>query len=131
MRSSGEMASPLRIRDRVDRAVGHAAERALEGHHRRRLRRAGWERALDPPDEGLWVSGEPPPRPGSAIEVLIDGENALPAMAEALRGARSHVHIAGWHVTPDFELERDGRRTVLRDLLAELAERVPVRVLPW
>ena len=65
------------------------------------------------------------------MEVLIDGENALPAMADALRSARSHVHIAGWHLTPDFELERGDRPTILRELLAELADRIPVRVLMW
>lgn len=52
-------------------------------------------------------------------------------MAEALRSAKSHIHIAGWHLSSDFELERGEQRTPLRDLLAGLAERVPVRVLMW
>jgi len=88
---------------------------------------------LDPPHEGtsLYAAGDPPPRPGNRLEVLIDGEQALPALAEALAQARSSVHLAGWHVTPDFGLTRhpDARR--LRDLLGELAERVDVRVLLW
>jgi phosphatidylserine/phosphatidylglycerophosphate/cardiolipin synthase-like enzyme len=125
------VATQLRIRDRVDRALGRAAEHAIRAHHRRRLRSGGWERAMDPPQDRLWCGGEPPPRQGNAIDVLIDGENALPAMARAVREARSHVHIAGWHVSPDFELERGERRVVLRDLLAELADRIPVRVLVW
>jgi phosphatidylserine/phosphatidylglycerophosphate/cardiolipin synthase-like enzyme len=41
------------------------------------------------------------------------------------------VHIAGWHITPEFGLTRDARARPLRDLLAELAERVEVRVLLW
>ena len=63
--------------------------------------------------------------------MLVDGGEALPAIAEALVGARSHVHIAGWHITPDFGLTRDDRASRLRDLLGELAERVEVRVLLW
>ena len=72
----------------------------------------------------------PPPREGNAIEVLIDGEQALGSLATALRSARRTVHIAGWHLTPGFRLERD-RDTTLLELLAELAERVEVRVLLW
>lgn len=124
------MPTPLHIRDRIDRAIGHGVERALRAHHRRRLGRAGWQRALAAPPGG-WCEGEPPPRAGCGVEVLIDGEHALPAMAEAMREARSHIHIAGWHLTASFELERGARRTVLRELLAALAERLPVRVLMW
>ena len=65
------------------------------------------------------------------MEVLIDGETALPSIAQAIRAARSHVHIAGWHVSPDFELERGENATGVRELLAEAAERIPVRVLLW
>jgi len=62
---------------------------------------------------------------------LIDGAEALPRIAEALAQARSHVHLTGWYFSPDFALERTDRLTVLRNLLAELAERVEVRVLVW
>ena len=70
-------------------------------------------------------------RPGNAVDVLIDGEQALPAIAEELRRARWHVHLAGWHFSPGFALERDGKQVVLRDLLADLAEHLDVRVLAW
>ncbi len=63
--------------------------------------------------------------------MLVDGGEALPRIAETLAGARSYVHIAGWYVTPDFGLTRDGQASRLRDLLGELAERVEVRVLLW
>jgi phosphatidylserine/phosphatidylglycerophosphate/cardiolipin synthase-like enzyme len=99
-------------------------------HHARRLRRIGWARALGPPAGG-WAAGEPPPRPGNALDILVDGAEALPVIAEELRGARSHVHLTGWHFTPDFALTRDGEPLVLRNLLAELAERIDVRVLVW
>ena len=114
-----------------DKAVGDVVERAVRSHHRRRLRRLGWARALDPPDDGLWAAGEPRPCAGNAIEVLVDGAEVLPRIASAVRNARSHVHIAGWHVGPYFALTRDGSRTELRLLLEELAERVDVRVLLW
>jgi len=48
-----------------------------------------------------------------------------------LRKARSHVHLAGWFMSPDFALVREPVRLELRTLLAELAERIPVRVLVW
>jgi phosphatidylserine/phosphatidylglycerophosphate/cardiolipin synthase-like enzyme len=70
-------------------------------------------------------------RPGNAVDVLIDGAQALPAIAEELGRARSHVHLTGWHFSPDFALKRDGESIVLRNLLAELAERLDVRVLVW
>jgi phosphatidylserine/phosphatidylglycerophosphate/cardiolipin synthase-like enzyme len=122
------MADPLLL---FDKAVGNAVEHVVRGHHGRRLRRIGWGRALDPPGDGLWASGEPPPRIGNAVEVLIDGAEALPRLAAELRRARSHVHVAGWHVSPHFRLEEGTRRTELKPLLAQLAQRVDVRVLVW
>jgi phosphatidylserine/phosphatidylglycerophosphate/cardiolipin synthase-like enzyme len=121
----------LPVISRADAIVGDAIEAAVRAKHRRRLRRLGWERALDPPDGGLWAAGDPPPRPGCALEVLVDGAQALPAIAEALQGARRFVHMTGWHVAPHFELVRDEPPVVLGALLAELAERIDVRVLVW
>ena len=74
---------------------------------------------------------QPPMRPGNAVEVLIDGAQALPAIAAELRQAQSHVHLTGWHFSPDFALTRDHEPLILRNLLAELAERLDVRVLAW
>jgi len=117
---------------RVDRAVGEQLERQVRSHHRRRLRKLGHEHVFAPPDDALWAAGDPPPRAGNELEVLIDGERAIGAICAALERARSHVHIAGWHVTPTFAIERDGGSPrTLRDLLAELAERMDVRVLVW
>jgi phosphatidylserine/phosphatidylglycerophosphate/cardiolipin synthase-like enzyme len=118
--------------DRADRALGAGLERLVRNHHRRRLNRLGHSNVLtSSPDSGLWAQGDPPPRPGNALDVLIDGEHALAEIAGQIRKARSHVHIAGWHITPGFELTHDGSAPPLRDLLAELAERVEVRVLLW
>jgi phosphatidylserine/phosphatidylglycerophosphate/cardiolipin synthase-like enzyme len=112
-----------------DKAVGDGVERLVRSHHRRRLRRLDWEGALDPRDDGLWTAGEPAPRAGNAADVLIDGAEALARIAAELPKARSHVHIAGWYVSPWFDLTHDG--TELRSLLAEVAERADVRVLLW
>ena len=116
----------------IDGWTGRAVDRAVGAHHRIRLKRVGRLDQLAPPTDGsLWAAGDPPPRAGNSLELLIDGEQALPRIAEALEGARSHVHIAGWHVTPQFGLTRDPHAARLRDLLAELSERVEVRVLLW
>jgi phosphatidylserine/phosphatidylglycerophosphate/cardiolipin synthase-like enzyme len=112
-----------------ERLLGEAISDQIRRHHRRRLRRQGWERALD--HGAGWAAGEPPPRAGNAIDVLIDGAEALPVIAKDLQAAQSHVHITGWFFSPSFALVRDERPLVLRTLLAELAERVDVRVLAW
>jgi phosphatidylserine/phosphatidylglycerophosphate/cardiolipin synthase-like enzyme len=115
----------------ADAAVGNAIEAAVTVKHRRRLRRLGWERALEPPDDGLWAAGDPPPREGCSLEVLVDGADALPKIAEAMQNARDFVHITGWHLAPHFELVRGEPPVVAGALLAELAERIDVRVLVW
>jgi phosphatidylserine/phosphatidylglycerophosphate/cardiolipin synthase-like enzyme len=45
------------------------------------------------------------------------------------RGAESYVHLAGWAFAPEFRLRPDGPG--LRDVLAEVAERVDVRLIAW
>jgi phosphatidylserine/phosphatidylglycerophosphate/cardiolipin synthase-like enzyme len=114
-----------------DKAVGNAVEWTVRSHHARRLRRIGWARALDPSGDGLWAAGEPPPRPGNDVEVLIDGAEALSRLTAELRKARSRVHLAGWYISPWFALTRDGDRVELRSFLEQLAERIDVRVLLW
>ena len=118
--------------ERVDGWTGNGVEVAIGRHHRRRLRRVGRLDQLEPPSGGsLWAAGSPAPRSGGELEVLVDGGQALPRIAEAMLAARSHVHIAGWYLTPDFGLTRDVQASRLRDLLGDLAERVEVRVLLW
>jgi phosphatidylserine/phosphatidylglycerophosphate/cardiolipin synthase-like enzyme len=117
-------------RDAADDALGQLVERLTTSHHRRRLARVSWTTATDPPPGG-WAAGEPPPRPGNALTVLIDGAEALQAIAMAIAEARSHVHITGWHITPTFAITRGERPIVLTELLAEVAQRIPVRVLIW
>jgi phosphatidylserine/phosphatidylglycerophosphate/cardiolipin synthase-like enzyme len=119
--------SPL---DVADGALGRLVERLTTSHHRRRLARVRWHAAIDP-SPGGWAEGAPPPRPGNALTVLVDGAAAFEAMTTAITQARSHVHLTGWHLTPDFDLTRGERPTILRRLLADVATRIPVRVLIW
>jgi phosphatidylserine/phosphatidylglycerophosphate/cardiolipin synthase-like enzyme len=115
----------------IDGLLGRAVELTVQGHHGRRLRRLGQGHAVDPDGSGTWAAGDPPPRPGNQLDVLIDGARALPAIAEAIAAARSHVHVTGWHLAAHLELVRGQRPVVLGALLAELAERVDVRVMVW
>src|ERR1700755_1117410 len=121
-----------RMLDRVDRRIGEGLERRVRGHHQRRLRRLGHSAVFDgSAGSGLWAGTGASPRSGNAVEVLVDGERACSAIARALSGAHSHVHIAGWHLTPGFELTREGDTSTLQDILAALAEHIEVRVLLW
>jgi phosphatidylserine/phosphatidylglycerophosphate/cardiolipin synthase-like enzyme len=113
----------------IDCWSGDQLSLQMRRHHRRRLRRIGWEHALAPAAGG-WA-GTAPVRQGNSLEFLVDGAQALPRIAGALEAARSHVHLTGWYFSPDFALARHGEPTVLRNLLARLAERIDVRVLVW
>jgi hypothetical protein len=115
---------------RADRQLGAAVSRAVRAHHRRRLARVGWLRALKG-SAGGWAGGNPQPRPGCEIEVLIDGAEALPRIVSQLEQAKSHVHIAGWYFSPEFALTREGEAAILGHLLAELAERGGGSVTPF
>src|SRR5438477_8713614 len=114
---------------RADRAVGDRVASAVTRHHARRLRRLG-KLALGAPAGG-WAEDAPPPRDGNLIEVLIDGEVALRRMADAIRGASSHVHLTAWFMSPGFVMETGVRPAIVRDLLADAAGRADVRVLMW
>jgi phosphatidylserine/phosphatidylglycerophosphate/cardiolipin synthase-like enzyme len=115
--------------NRLDDLVGETVERAIRSHHVRRLRRRGAAAAIDPEPGGWAGTAAVAPRPGCRVELLADGEEALPRIADAVRSARSHVHLAGWHFDPGFQVEGGG--PTLRELLADAAERVDVRVLAW
>ena len=114
--------------ERADQAIGDRLDALVVGHHRRRLRKLGRLGALDA-EAGGWAAGDPPPREGNRIDAHVDGSEALPAITEAIEGARSQVWLAGWHFSPDLYVQAGG--PTVRELLAEAAERVEVRVLAW
>src|ERR1700730_915251 len=116
----------------ADRVAGSAIERLTDAHHARRLGKLGRSAQRTPPDDGrLWAVGDPPPRAGNAIEVLIEGTAHFPALEQAIRCARRSVLIAGWCITPEFAIVRDEPPVLLHELLREAAELVDVRVLLW
>jgi phosphatidylserine/phosphatidylglycerophosphate/cardiolipin synthase-like enzyme len=113
----------------IDRAVGGGVTGAVRRHHARRLERIGSDALRCP--AGGWARDAPLPRDGNDIQSLIDGEVALGRMVEDIRGAVSHVHMTGWFLSPGFVLEPGDPPVVARDLLADAAARVDVRVLLW
>ena len=117
------------ILNRLDGALGDRIERVVCAHHRRRLRSIGHGRAIDPPVDGWADTAAFAPAAGTQVELLVDGHEALPRMAEEIAAARSHVHLTGWYFSADFRLGYGG--PTLRELLADVAERADVRVLAW
>ena len=81
--------SAERLGVKIGHAVGERLDRAVLHRHRHELRDAGWEHALDE-TTASFVRGGAEPRPGNAVEVLIDGVEALPRIAEEL-SRRSHT----------------------------------------
>jgi phosphatidylserine/phosphatidylglycerophosphate/cardiolipin synthase-like enzyme len=115
----------------ADRALADVVEAGILARHRWRLTKLGHAESIRPGGDSLWAAGDPSPRVGNELEVLIDGEAVLPAIANAIRMAREHVYLAGWAITPRFALTRGGEVIVVRDLLTDVARSVEVRVLLW
>ncbi len=113
---------------RIDSFVGAQVERQMVAHHRRRLTKLGHGHVLRA--ERGWATTAAPPRQGNDLAVLVDGAEALAEIASALESARSSVWLAGWFFSPGFRLREDDA-TTLRDLLADLAARLDVRLLAW
>jgi phosphatidylserine/phosphatidylglycerophosphate/cardiolipin synthase-like enzyme len=122
---------PFPILSSLDDAAGAGIEAAVRAKHRLRLRRLGQAEVLAPTGGRLWANGDPPPRAGCALEVLVDGAHAFAEIARAIEGARRFVHITAWHIAPYFELVRGEQTQVLGELLAEKAQEIDVRVLVW
>jgi phosphatidylserine/phosphatidylglycerophosphate/cardiolipin synthase-like enzyme len=131
--TAGQLRPPRFLEELTIKAghlVGRSIDSTIAGRHRLTLRRAGWEHALDV-DTPQFARGTWPPREGNRVEVLVDGSEALPRMAADMAAATSHVHLTGWYLSPELQLSREEEPLVVRTLLAELAERIDVRVLLW
>src|SRR3954447_5622841 len=111
-------------------ALGRRVDQTIASRHRRRLRRAGREHVLDV-SKNAYARATMPPRAGNALEILVDGSEALPRMAADMASATSHLHLTGWFLSPELQLSREEEPLVVRTLLAELAEKIDVRVLLW
>src|SRR3954453_9898075 len=107
----------------ADRLAGTAIENIENAHHVRRLSKLGHSAQRMPPEDGrLWAAGEPPPREGNAIDVLIEGAAYFPAGAEATPAARLSVPAGGLCIPLRFALFLNDPPVLLRELLAEKAE---------
>ncbi len=115
----------------VAHTLGEGIEHAVSSHHRRRLRKVGWGHAFDADELGFSTGATFEPRAGNRVEVLVDGSTYLPAVAEAISGAKSHVHLLGWCFSPELNLTREEEPVVLRNLLSDVARRIDVRLLVW
>src|SRR4051812_15740918 len=130
---AGQLRPPRIVEDlgvKVGHTLGREIDRTIRNRHRRHLRRAGQEHALDASTFDF-AKGASPARDGNSIEVLIDGSEALPRMAADMAAATSHVHLTGWFLSPELALSREEEPLVVRTLLAQLAEKIDVRVLLW
>ena len=109
-------------RSRLDSLIGDGVEAAVKAKHRRRLRRLGWDRRLEPRRR----CGRRATRrraTGCELEVLIDGARRCPRWPARCAARKRYVHITGWHLAPHFELVRASTRERRSGaLLAELAE---------
>lgn len=84
-----------------------------------------------------WYPGGTPPRRHNRVTPLVDGEQFFAALQEALAGAQHYVYIVGWCLTPHIPLQRHGDDRLaldesrLLEVLREVAQRTPVRILLW
>jgi phosphatidylserine/phosphatidylglycerophosphate/cardiolipin synthase-like enzyme len=115
---------------KLGHAFGDRLDRLTRRRSRQRLRHVGWEHALDASKLGF-AHGTFPAREGNRLDVLVDGSEALPAIAAEVARAESYVHLTGWFFSPELHMSRDDEPMIVRNLLAELAERIDVRVLSW
>jgi hypothetical protein len=90
---------------RADARIGDAVEAAVRAKHRRRLERLGWARALSPTGSGPWAQGEPAPRPGNAIDVLILNDSEMNVVTDdAGLARRTRVRLWAEHLELDETL---------------------------
>ena len=115
---------------KIGHAFGERIDEAVRSRHRSAPKHVGWD-ARARRSELTYARGTFPARRETRLDVLVDGSEALPAIAAELARAESFVHLAGWFFSPELHLSRDDEPMIVRNLLAELAERVDVRVLSW
>ena len=83
-----------------------------------------------------WYERGTPPRRRNQLTPLLDGEEAFEAILGAIKEARDYVYIVGWALTPTFALARANEPALTEDdlltrVLAEVSERVTVKMLVW
>jgi phosphatidylserine/phosphatidylglycerophosphate/cardiolipin synthase-like enzyme len=85
--------------------------------------------------DNRWYERSFPPRRFNELTPLIDGQEAFDAMLRAIKEARHYVYVVGWALTPTFALDRAAEPPseggLLGQVLAQVSERVPVKLLIW
>ena len=85
--------------------------------------------------EQPWYPDGTPPRQHNRVTPLVDGENYFNELQKALDQAKSYVFIIGWVFTPYFPITRKDTQQLhqsrLLNILDEVSQRVPVRILLW
>ena len=122
--------------------------RALAARPWRHRRHKALERDYHAPP-GAWWSGDDrwfptdaPPRHGNRLTPLVDGQDAMRTMYEAMENAKESILVAAWFVTPNMRMirpaddpydPRDGKGGphAFLSLIARKADEVDVRVLIW
>jgi phosphatidylserine/phosphatidylglycerophosphate/cardiolipin synthase-like enzyme len=89
-----------------------------------------------------WFPSDFEPQPGNRLTPLVDGEEVMHAMYDAMEHARESIYLTAWFITPGMRMVRPsddadepaagrgGPRSLL-NLLASKADDVDVRVLLW
>ncbi len=135
------MASLSALEGFIGRYAGKAIAPLVHQNSERRMR--DWKDKTYPShrpsawwtDDPRWYPGGTPPREHNRITPLVDGAEYFPALRDAIKGAQHYVYIIGWFLSPYIPLARESEaeieQTRLLTLLAEAAQRVPVRILLW
>jgi hypothetical protein len=104
------------LRALVKRPVRHRRHKVLRHGHR------------VPP--GLWWSGDDrwfpadfPPRQGNRLTPLVDGQEAMQAMYDAMEHACASIDLTGWFITPQMRMLR--RPTTPKSPVPAWADRTP------
>ena len=79
----------------LDTLLGDGIEAAVNLKHRRRLDRLGWRHVFSPSSPGVFAGGDPPPREGCRLEVLIDGANPTHRLLELPGVSRRSGRLPG------------------------------------
>ena len=138
MRSPFEL-SPLGVAQNL-RAL---AERPLRHRRHKALQRVYHA----PPgvwwaDDDRWFPADTPPRHGNRLTPLVDGQEAMRVMYEAMANAKESILVASWFLTPNMRLIRppddpydppDGKGgpDAFLSLIRRKADEVDVRILIW
>ena len=79
----------------------------------------------------MWAAGDPPPRAGNALDVLIDGAAYFPVLERAIRCARRSVLIAGGASRRGSRSSATSRRCFCASCWARRPSRLTFAVLLW